>query len=74
MTDMARKQITVLICDECGKPEAEHFTLSMPEGKVQLDLCREHAEPLYSLRQMKRSRPGAMRPRRVLSVEEAKRL
>lgn len=59
--------MTVVACDRCKRYEPEvvvrRYTVEFPEGKVRLDLCEEHAEPLAELREL--AGPGRLEPRKV---------
>ncbi|APC43271.1 hypothetical protein Joe_31 [Streptomyces phage Joe] len=47
---MAKIQLTVCDLDpsELGK-ETQHYTVTTPAGRSELDLCKDHSEPIESL-------------------------
>ena len=61
-------EAVVLVCDECGRPEATSITIRTGTGNYVKDLCRDHLSALLAnTRAPRRGRP------RTTSSSQARR-
>ena len=69
---MAKRTVSIIVCDKCGTDQGDvtHWSIKHTEGTTSLDLCKTCAKPVVEVVRTKPARKRKPRTPTVFSSED----